>query len=244
MQRQRGLVAGMLCALSAAPAQANAQEKDEVESFMRDVVLPIFGPNWNLFAHGGWTTTGRLLLQSPSSGGQTALETEGGWNVGGGAGVDVLMRLGLRASYAYTSSELVFRTDNGDGSATLDFEHAGTLKSHVAAVEIIKYMAPARSAFSPYASVGILASWWVIDTTSTLITAPDGSSQFGWGPLASAGLQIRMTRHLGMRLEAATASTHNPFSGRSSFIALGGTTIEEPTRLNKTDWRIVAVYNF
>src|SRR5215212_6496848 len=92
---------GLICLLVTVTARSNAQTKEDPESFMRDVLGPIFGPNWSLFAQGGATTFGRFLLQSPGvGGGQRALRSETGYNVGGGAGVDVLMHVGFRATYS------------------------------------------------------------------------------------------------------------------------------------------------
>src|SRR5213078_1119526 len=117
---------------AAAPAASYAQTKDDPENFVHDVLRPIFGPHWNVFIQSGVTTTGRFLLQTPGIDRERALESRGGFNVGGGAGVDVLTHVGFRTTYSYSSSELVFRTNNGDDSRTFDADNVGTLNSHIA----------------------------------------------------------------------------------------------------------------
>ena len=154
MLASRWLVIPCVCSLVAMPtisrAQASDSLKKEADNFVHDVLRALLGPNWNLFAHGGFTTSDRFLLQQAVNpvDGQRALESSHGFNVGGGAGVDILLRMGFRATYTFTSSDLRFRTDNGNGSDALDVDDVGTLKTHAAALEVIRYMLPARAAFT------------------------------------------------------------------------------------------------
>ena len=60
-----------------------------------------------------------------------------------GAGVDILLRMGFRASYTFTSNKLNFTTDNGDGSDALNMDDVGTIKTHTATIEVMRYMLPA-----------------------------------------------------------------------------------------------------
>jgi hypothetical protein len=62
--------------------------------------------------------------------------------------------------------------------------------------------------------------------------------------LVSFGVQFKLGDRFGARLEAASASTRSPFTGKHSFRATGGPTIDEPTRVNQVDYRLVGVYNF
>src|SRR5438046_8348364 len=113
MRRHGSLVVGSICMLLAATT-SQAQQKDEAESFFRDVIAPLLGPYWNMSAQGGPSTYGRFLLQSVA-GGETELRNEGGFNAGVAAGVDVLLHTGFRLSYTFAKGDLAFRTDNGDG---------------------------------------------------------------------------------------------------------------------------------
>jgi hypothetical protein len=47
-----------------------------------------------------------------------------------------------------------------------------------------------------------------------------------------------------IRLEAASATVRNPFTGADSFTASGGATVDEPGSVGKTDYRLALVYNF
>src|SRR5262245_24078045 len=105
MLKSRWLVVASICSLVATPAISKAQvadsTKEKGEDFVRDVLRALLGPNWNLFALGGVTTSDRYLLQqavNPSDG-QRSLQSGTGWSVGGGAGVDILLRTGVRLSY-------------------------------------------------------------------------------------------------------------------------------------------------
>ncbi|HSL69601.1 MAG TPA: outer membrane beta-barrel protein [Longimicrobiales bacterium] len=237
MRTHPWLVAGMIGGLTiAVPMNSQAQERDE------DSIQ--LGSNWNLFLHGGLTTHGRFALQRPGIGGERALRTEDGFNIGGGVGVNIMSRMGLRLSYTAGSSDLVFRTDNGDESENLDLDNVGTLQSHVAAIEIVRYVLRSSATINPYGSAGFVGTWWVLDEESQFVAPAGGDTQFRLGAIASLGLQARLTDDLDLRVEAASGSIRNPFTGRDSFRALGGTTIEEPTRVNKTDFRLVGVYNF
>ena len=240
------LVAGTLAWFAAAPTTAHAQNGNDNDESIRNLYSALFGPNWSVFAHGGASTNGRFLLQGPvaPTGGQRALRARNSFNIGGGAGVDLLPRVGVRLSYTYTKSDLSFRTDDGDGSAVLDVDDTGALRSHIAAIEIMRYMFPARASVTPYASAGVLGTWWVLDEESLFVTAAGGSTQFRFGALASFGVQFNIGGGLNGRLEIASQSVRNPFTGGQSFLAAGATTIDEPGRVTKTDFRFAILHSF
>jgi hypothetical protein len=222
---------------------SGAQQKEDAESF-GDLVGGLAGANWNLFLHGGSTSNGLILLQRTGLAGERALRTENSWNLGAGIGVDLLKSTGLRASYTYSSGDLSWITDLGTGSEALNVPKVSTLTTHVADLELINYMTPARAAIAPYAAVGLTGSWFTVDSSSTAVLRSGGSPQFRWGGVASFGMQFHVSDGLFTQLEASSHSLGNPFAGEHSFTAPGGTTIDEPRRLNKTDFRIVFVYRF
>jgi hypothetical protein len=238
----------MLCWAAIAPAGAIAQENGEPEDFVRDVLGAIFGPNWNLSVHGGLTRHGTFLLQRPddatSVDQERAVRTEGGYDIGGAAGVDILLRTGLRLSYTFASADLAFRDYSGDDSGVLDRDELGTLESHVAAVEIIRYMLPPSVAITPYATAGLVGAWWVLEDEAVMIEPTGGRTQFRVGGLVTIGMQANLTDALAVRLEASSASVRNPFTGRESYRANDGTTIDEPGRVGKSDYRFALVYSF
>ena len=168
------------------------------------------------------------MLQRPAGGGERALRGEDGFNLGAGVGVDLMPRLGLRLSYTYASSNLAFRTDDGDGSNALDIDDVGKLRSHAAAVEFLRYVLPTRAAITPYGSAGFVGVWWMLDDESAFVVAPTGATQFRFGALATIGLQLRLAERLSTRFEATSSTVRNPFTGNESFQALGGVTVDEP----------------
>jgi len=229
----------LVCVTSAAAAQ----QKEDADN-IGDLLGPLAGQNWNVFLHGGLTGNGLFLLQRTPAGGERALRDENSWNVGGGVGVDILKSTGLRASYTYSTGDLSFLTDLGTGSEALDVSKISTLTTHVVDVELVNYMTPAHSGVAPYAAVGLTGSWFTSDAASAVILRSGGSPQFRWGGVASCGVQFHVADGLYTQLEASSHSLGNPFSGTRSFTATGGTTIDEPRRVNKTDYRLVLVYRF
>lgn len=250
MLKSRWLMVASICSLVVGPtiskAQAADSTKDKPEDFVRDVLRALLGPNWNLFALGGATTSERFLLQqavNPSDG-QRALQSGTGFDVGAGAGVDILLRTGLRASYTYGSSKLNFRTNNGDGSKALNIDDVGTLKSQTLALELIHYMLPWRAVINPYGTLGIQGTWWLLDEKSPLVTGIGAATPFSVSPLFSFGVQLKATSKFSARLEATLAGGRNPFTGNRSFRSFAGPVIDEPSSVNRTDFHLAAVYHF
>jgi opacity protein-like surface antigen len=250
MSKSRWLVVALICSLVAMPTISNAQAadstKEQAKDFVRDVLRAILGPDWNLFAHGGFTTGQRFVLQQAVNplAGERSLQSSTGFNVGGGAGVDVLLRMGFRVHYTFASSNLNFRTNNGNGSDVLDIDDVGRIKSHTATLEVMRYMLPARAKITPYGTLGIQTTWWVLDEKSPLVTSSGASTPFSVGPLFAFGMQFKVNDKVSARLETSLTSGHNPFTGNKSFRALSGPTIDEPTSVNHTDFRLAGVYHF
>jgi len=235
-----------VCVVATAPGIVQAQQKEDPDDFSKDIVGGVMNAShWDIFAYGGWTTNGEFLLQRVGAANdQRVLLTSGSWNAGGGVGVDILKRLGGRLTYTHSSGDLVFRTDNGDGSAVLNANNLATLKSDVLGAELIHFMMPVRSRINPYASIGLLGAWWKLADETSTIVASGGSTQFRWGANASAGAEIGISDGLFARLEWNTASIGSPFSGADSYTVPTGTPIDEPTSVNKTDWRVTLLYRF
>lgn len=248
MSKSRSLVVALICSLVALPTISNAQAPDSIKveaESISDVVKALLGPNWNAFLHGGFTRGDRFSLQHAAStlDGQRALRSSTGFNVGVGGGVDLLLRMGLRASYTFASNDLNFRTDDGNGTDALDIDDVGTLKSHTLELEVMRYMLPSRASFTPYGTLGFHTTWWQLDEESPLVTS-NGASPFSYGPLFSFGVQFKATEKFSGRLEASLSSGHNPFTGNKSFRALSGPTIDEPTSIGRSNYRLAGVYHF
>jgi hypothetical protein len=122
VSKSRWLVAALICSLVAMPtissAQAPDSTKEEAKDFAHDVLRGLLGPHRNLFVQGGFTRGDRFVLQRAANtiDGERSLQGSTGYNVGLGVGVDFLLRQGLRASYTFSSRNLNFKTNNGNGS--------------------------------------------------------------------------------------------------------------------------------
>jgi hypothetical protein len=253
MSKPNWLVVALLCSLVATPTISKAQAPDSTkgnlkehpDDFVHDILQSLLRPNWNAFVNGGFTTTDRFLLQDVNPLlGQRALESSTGGNFGLGAGVDILLRMGFRASYTFTSNTLNFRTDNGDGSNVLNTDDVGTIKTHSAVIEVMRYMLPTRARINPYGTLGFKGMWWALSSNSPLIASSGAGSPFSFGPLASFGVQFKATEKWSGRFEGTVSSGSNPFTGGTSYRALGGLTVDKPTGVSHTDYRFAAVYHF
>jgi hypothetical protein len=250
MSKSRLLVLASICSLVAVPTITNAQvdsTKEQAQEFVHDVLRALMiVPNWNVSLHGGFSTSDRFVLQRAANtiDGQRALNSSTGFNIGFGAGADILLRMGFRANYTFSSSGLNFKTDDGTGSNGLNVDNVGTVKTHTVALEVMRYMLPSRSAITPYGTLGVQGTWWVLDEKSALVTSAGASTPFALGPLFTFGVQFKASDRWSGRMEASLSSGHNPFTGNSSFRALSGPTIDEPTSVSRTDYRIAGVYHF
>jgi hypothetical protein len=250
MSTSRWILAASFCSLVALPTRSTAQvadsTKENAQDFVHDVLRGLLGPHWNVFLGGGFTTDDRFLLQRAAAtvDGERALESATGFNISGGAGVDILMRMGLRASYAFRSNQLDFKTNDGNGSNALDIDDVGRLKSSVITVEVMRYMLPSRAAINPYGTLGLQATWWSLDSHSPLVSSNGAGTPFGMSPVFSFGVQFKATNKFSGRLEASLYGGRNPFTGNQSFRATSGPTIDEPSGVNHTDYRLSAVYHF
>ena len=250
--------AASLCAAFALmlPTQASAQS-----SLMGELFGWIFNvPRWSVDAHGGYGYYGRFLLQNPTNDPFSLLQRElrgrHAWTVGLGVGGMVLPRSGFRLGADYTWSDLDWRDDTGNDSHLLDFDDAGNLKQFMLTAEFMRFLFPESRRVNPYASAGFLASWYKLTDEFTVLVvddeeeafvglaAPGGNSQFRWGATGSLGLQFRVSEAFRLRLGANRGTISNPFTGRQSFIAVNGLTIDEPSRVGKTDYRLSLVYSF
>lgn len=227
-----------ILAAAAMPGVARAQHGDD----------ELIGGNWNVFLHIGGAQSGRFLLQRTTvSGGGTAereLRGDGSGEYGGSIGFDFMKHVGMRLGYSYSSMDLQFRTDNGDGSTLLDADSIGKIRSHVASLEVMRYMVHAFAGLSPYATAGVAGAWWSLDTPSNIIASGTNSTEFRVGPIVMVGVQWNVTTHFGARVEFGSASVNNPFTGNESFRVLNGTTIDEPSRVSRTALRFGLGYNF
>ena len=232
----------LLCLIVALPAGAAAQGEEEPQN-MGDFFAGLLSADWNVYAQSGLSGHGRFLLQE-AAGEERALSGEEGWNFGAGVGVNFLPRVGARLSYSYASTDLEFRDDDGDGSDAGDLEGLGTLASHFASIEYVRTLLPADAAVTPFGSAGFVASWWTMEPESQILEPDGGGTEFRLGAVATLGLQARVGSAFDLRLEAATTRVRNPFTGADSFRATGGSTIDEPGSVSRTDYRLVVVYNF
>jgi hypothetical protein len=248
MSKSPWVVVALISSLVATPTITNAQApdstlKEHADDFVHDVLQSMLHANRNAFVHGGFTTTDRFLLQAVNQfGGQRALESGTGYNLGVGGGVDILLRMGFRASYTLHVEQSEFHDKQWRWVERVQPRRCRTIKSHNLALEVMRYMLPWRAlARTPRSGEGM---WWALNEKSPAVNSGAASNPFHFGPLASFGIQFKARDKWSGRLEAMIASGSNPFTGNKSFRATEGMTIDEPTGVSHTDYRFAAVYNF
>jgi len=244
MSKTRWLLVSLICSFVAVPTIARSQA--DTTNLIHNIMHGFAGPNWNVFANGGVTTGERFLLVQAldPAAGQRSLQTAAGWNVGGGVGVDLLPQIGVRLGYAFTSSNMNYRTNNGNGSSALDIDDVARLKANTVSLDALKYMLGSRAMVSPYGSVGLQMTWWSLDQKSNLVSSNGAGTPFSISPLVTFGVQVKAATHWSGRLEAVMAGGKNPFTGKSSFQSTAGPTIDEPTSVNSNSFKLAAVYHF
>ena len=240
------MIAGLLALLPTVTQAQRPRDRNTAEELAEDL-KPFLGANWNFSIHAGNNNHGRFLLQRvPVTGDPAAersLRAENGYTLGAAVGADIMLRAGVRLGYTYGSSDLVFETDIGNGSEVLDDDDVSGLETHTVAIELMRYLLPSTASVTPYASAGFVGTWYVIEAESDFVEDEAGT-QFRTGALAVLGLKVEFNDHFDVRFEGTSGSIRNPFTGSDSYRIPVGETVDEPTRVSRSNLRIVATYNF
>jgi opacity protein-like surface antigen len=236
----------------ATPAGAQSANND---SLVTSMVGMLMDPSrWHVALHGGAGTFGNLLLQQTPLG-AVAVRANRSFAFGGGGGFDIDANSQIALDYTYTGSQMQYRDWRGIGSNLLDVSGIGKLTSNVVAVSANHYFVGSRSLVSPYAGFGVAGAWSHaspdVVPASVFVNAPTqflqtagGSQKFGFGATANLGAQVRLTQEFFARLEWNTINTPNPFNGNRAVQSPSFITYDQPSRVQKNEWRVAAAYYF
>jgi hypothetical protein len=224
-------------AMLATPLGADAQRtwREARERFF-DVA------NWRLDATAGYGNIGRMLLQDVGDR-QRELNPEGAFSWGGGASVIVLDRTQLRIGFARVTGDLAYDDDTGDGGRDLDQDDIGDIGASILSIEAGRFLFGHEARFSPYARAGFVISWWGLDDDEAPSEFLENGGRTRLGASGALGLQYRFNWRFGLLVEAATFGVGNPFTGRESFMALTGETIDEPRHVSAQVYRAMLSVN-
>ena len=249
-QSYRLLAFGFALAV-ATPAGAQNANND---SLVTSVVGMLMEPSrWHVALHGGAGTFGNMLLQQ-SPLGAVAIRANRSLAVGGGGGFDIDDNNQITLDYTYTGSQMQFRDWRGIGSNLLNVSNIGKLTSNVVAVSANHYFVGSRSLISPYAGFGVAGAWshvspdvvgasvFAPNTPTQFLETPGGSQKFGFGATANLGAQVRLTQEFFARVEWNTTNTPSAFNGNRSVQSPSFITYDQPSRVQKNEWRVAAVY--
>lgn len=212
-------------------------------------------PNWTVELYVGLANQSRFLLQALPDDfddfdgitPQRELRADNSFSWGGSVAATILPRTSVRLAFTRTSTDLEYEDDTGTGSDIFDVDDVAELASNVLSLEVIRTLFPARARLTPYGGLGIALTWWNLDEESLLplIVAGDGDdTQFRFAGVAVLGMQYRPARRWAIRLEATTFKIGNPFTGDESYIPVTGFTIDEPSHVRQTHFRLAAAYTF
>lgn len=223
-----------------APAAASSQ------GFLgRLLRVPAGYPSYTLEAFGGLGQYGRLLLQgAPGTIEQRELRGNTGFAFGGAVGANLFPRTALRLGVSHTSADLEYNDDTGDSSDLLDLHGIGTLGSTVLSLEVMRYIFPEKVRLTPYLTAGYGVTWWNLSNEGVNGVLIGNGTEFRSGAVAALGLQYHVTRDIAVRLEATGQRMGNPFSGTDSFIPRTGFTIDEPTHVRHSIYKLDVAYTF
>ena len=208
-------------------------------------------PAWTVEFHAGLANQGRFLLQAIDDDfdpivRQRRLSAANGFSWGAAVGVTVLPLGQLRLTFTRTSTDLDFEDDTGTGTDVLDDDDVAGLSSSVLGLEVRRYLFGPRVMFTPYGGLGIALAWWNLDERGVIptIVSGDDDSELRFAASATFGIRYRPTPNWAVSLEVADFEIGNPFTGDDSFIPVTGFTIDEPTTVRQTHFRIVGSYTF
>lgn len=262
---RRRLVLFLFTVLAALSPTAAYAQRDVGRDIEEAVEWFLGFPSWTIEAYAGLSDHGRLLLQTVAVVDndilfppdpdelislQRALTAKTSFSFGAAGGFTVLPRTTIRLAFNRTSSDLEYENDTGLGvllvdDVVLDADDIGDLSSNSLSLEVLRYLLPERIKFTPYIGVGVALTWWHLDDADAdLIIAGDDDTQTRWGGVGTVGLQYRFSSDWALRAEAATYSVGNPFTGEDSFVTTNGFTIDEPTRVRQTNFRLLVAYTF
>ena len=249
-QSHRLLAFGFALAV-ATPAGAQSANNDSLVTSMVDMITD--ASRWHLSLNGGAAGFGNFLLQQTPLG-AVAIRGSRGFAFGGGGGFDYDENNQFRLNYTYTGTDLRYRDWRGVGSNLLNVSNIGKVNTNVVTLEAAHYFVGSRSLVSPYAGFGFSGSWnhlspdvvatsvFFPNTPTQFLTTPGGAQKFGIGATANLGAQVRLTNEFFTRLEWNTMNMPNPFNGNRSYQSPGGITYDQPSRVQKTEWRLAGVY--
>ena len=228
----------------ASSAGAQSTQNSTNDSYVTDMVTSLTDASrWRLSANLGTNRYGTFLMQNVP-GGERALRGDSPFGWGLAAGFDITDKLGMRLGWTYTNTNMQFKDYSGTGSDFLDSDDLGKLKSNIAALDVVHYFVGSRSLIAPYAGAGVAGVWSALGPEGPQLITPGGSQQFHLGINANVGVQIRIIPQTFGRIEWNTMGTRNPFTGNRSYKSTVGQTFDEPSRINKTEWRFAATYYF
>ena len=250
MRQSYRLLAFGFALAAATPAGAQSANNDTLATSMLHMIMD--PSRWHLSLNGGAGSFGNLLLQQTDLG-AVALRGNRSFAFGGGGGFDLDGSSQIRLNYTYTGTNLQYRDWRGIGSNLLNVSGLGKLNSNVVSLEADHYFVGSRSLISPYAGFGLAGAWShlspdvvpisvLANAPTQFLQTPGGSQKFGFGATANLGAQVRLTQEFFTRLEWNTMNVPNPFNGNRAFQSPQGVTYDQPSRVQKNEWRLAGVY--
>jgi hypothetical protein len=235
---------------AATPAGAQSANNDSLVTSIADMIMD--PARWHLALHGGAGTSASYLKQQTPLG-AVALRANRSFAFGGGGGFDIDDNNQISLDYTYSGSQLRYRDWRGIGSNLLDVSGLGRLTNNVLALSTNHYFVGSRSLVSPYAGFGVAGVWShlgpdvvpasvFVNAPTQFLETPGGSQKFGIAGTANLGAQVRLTQEFFARVEWNTMNVPSPFNGNRALQSPSFITYDQPSRVQKNEWRVAGVY--
>jgi hypothetical protein len=159
------------------------------------------------------------------------------------AGFDITDKLGMRLGWTYTNTNMQFKDYSGTGSDFLDSDDLGKLKSNIAALDVVHYFVGSRS-LSRRTPVPALPA---CGRHSVPRAAAHHPRRLAAVPHGHQCERRRADSDHPSDVRAHRVEHHGdaePIHGNRSYKSTVGDTFDEPSRINKTEWRFAAAYYF
>ena len=218
----RGAIAAIVGAASAAPG--HAQEERQFETLFGPLELIVGG-------HVGFSHFSEFLEQRVAGEGERELRAQDAPTLGGTLAVSRWPLTEIRLEFDWTRTDIEFEDASGVDSDELD-SGVGLADLHLwfGQIAVVRYVMPKQRTVVPYLTFGANMGLWSLDEDEGSELGAEDETQIRFGAAAGAGVRIRVSQEVGLRIEIDQTTLGNPFDGKSAY-RVSGTTLDEPSRL-------------
>lgn len=203
----------------------------------------LFGPLEVIVGgHVGLSHFSEFLEQRVSGEGERELRAQDAPTLGGTVAFSRWPLTEIRLEFDWTRTDIEFEDDSGVDSDDLDSgEGLADLHLWFGQIAVVRYVLPRQRTVVPYLTLGANMGLWSLDEDEGSELGAEDETQIRFGAAAGAGVRVRVSQEVGLRLEIDRTTLGNPFDGKNAY-RVSGTTLDEPSTLNVL--RVTAGLNY